>query len=167
MLRSMALLVVAMLLGAVLLTSCAEQQTVETEPMVAPPPDEGVAAEPAPAAEGEGDIAAATEAGEMDADAVVAEVGAPVYEGATAQGVEVVDGKTRATFTTPASYQEVKEYYMGTLGEPEWTNNGMEMGAVGGDEWEWKSADGNKYVMVKRDSGASETQIRFTLKPAA
>ncbi|NLO08126.1 MAG: hypothetical protein GX131_20065, partial [candidate division WS1 bacterium] len=63
--------------------------------------------------------------------------------------------------------QEVKEYYMGTLGEPEWTNNGMEMGAVGGDEWEWKSADGNKYVMVKRDSGASETQIRFTLKPAA
>lgn len=159
--RGMMLLALAMLLGAVLLASCAEQQSaMEPEPPAPPPEDELVGAP-------EAEPAAGGEAAEMDADAVVDEVGAPVYEAATAQGVEVVDGKTRATFTTSASYQEVKEYYLGTLSEPEWTNNGMEMGAVGGDEWEWKSADGNKYVMVKRDAGATETQIRFTLKPAA
>lgn len=38
---------------------------------------------------------------------------------------------------------------------------------MGGDEWEWKSADGTKFVMVKSEGSSKPTEIRFTLKPAS
>lgn len=157
-----ALVAVLAVLLAMSLTSCT--QSVENEAEVAPivdpdpmpePPEETV-----PAGEAEAEPAA-----EMDADAVVEEVGAPLFEGATSEQVEMKDGATVATFTTPAAYKDVKEFYLAELQAPDWTNNGFEMGAMGGDEWEFKSADETKLVMVKRDSGASATTIRFTLKP--
>lgn len=164
--RGVVIAVVPALVVIVSLTSCAKEQAPDTEDMVIPPePPIEVVEEPAgeEAVEPAGEEAAP--AAEMDADAIVEEVGAPVYEGATPGEVETRDGRTMVTFTTPASYKEVKDFYLDTLTTPEWTNNGFEMGAMGGDEWEFKRADESKYVMVKRDSGASETQIRFTVKP--
>ena len=35
---------------------------------------------------------------------------------------------------------------------------------MGGDEWEFKSADGTKLVLVKKESSAPKTEIRFTIK---
>lgn len=165
--QKLAVVVAALtLILPVALTSCAKQpqQEVEVTPPVDPtPPEPGAepTAEPA-------DLPAEEEApaAEMDADAVVAEVGAPVFEGAEAGEVVMEDGATVAVFTTPASYQDVKDYYLGELKEPDWTNNGFEMGAMGGDVWEWKTEDGTKLVTVERDSGESVTTIKFTLKPA-
>jgi len=157
-----ALVAVLAVLLAMSLTSCT--QSVDNEAEVAPIVDPDPMPEPpedaAPAGEAEAEPAA-----EMDADAVVEQVGAPLFEGAASEGVETKDGATVATFTTPASYQDVKAFYLAELEQPDWTNNGFEMGAMGGDEWEFKSADETKLLMVKRDSGASATTIRFTLKP--
>jgi len=165
MYRSKLVVVVLALVVAMSLSSCAKQPEAETQAAAPPPSPEMATPEPEsaePTAE-----PAAEPAAEMDADAVVEQVGAPVFEGATSDSVKVEDGKTMATFTTSAAYADVKNYYMGELEAPEWTNNGMEMGAMGGDEWEWKSADGTHLVLVKRDAGASETEIRFTIRPAA
>jgi len=157
-------LVVAVLavLAAVSLTSCTKPVEPETE--VTPVAEPGMLPEPPeetpPPVEADAEPAA-----EMDADAVVAEVGAPLYEGAESEAVTTEDGVTKATFTTPAAYKDVKDFYLAELTVPDWTNNGFEMGAMGGDEWEFKSADGTRLVLVKRDSGASATEIRFTLKP--
>lgn len=165
--------VVLSLVVAVSLTSCAREEEPVSDGMMPPPPEapQGeMAPEPPgeaveePAEEPGGEAAGAAE--EMDADAVVEQVGAPVFEGATAGSVAAEEGKTVAVFTTPAAYKDVKEFYLAELTAPDWTNNGFEMGAMGGDEWEFKSADETKLVMVKRDSGASETEIRFTLKSA-
>lgn len=160
-------LLLAVLLALVLvlaLTSCAKEE--ETDVAIGPLPEE-VGTAPAsdePAAPEEPAEAAGETAGEMDQDAVVKEVGAPIYEGATLKEIKTEDGKIKATFTTPAAYKDVKEWYMGELKAPDWSNNGFESGAMGGDEWEWKNAESTKFLMVKRDSGASETEIRFTLK---
>jgi len=158
----------------VALTSCAKQPEQEVDVIPGPEPMEAAPAmeppaEPAaePAAEGaESAEEGAEPAAEMDADAVVAEVGAPVFEGAEAGSVVMEDGATVAVFTTPASYDDVKEFYLGELKEPDWTNNGFEMGAMGGDVWEWKTEDETKLVTVERDSGESVTTLKFTLKPA-
>ncbi len=154
------------LIGAVLvlllvfsLTSCNRQSEVPLEP--APPEILPPVEEVAPAEEAT-EEAAATD----DPAAIVEEVGAPLFDGAVAATVETVDDKTMATYTTAAAYKEVKEFYLEKLQAPDWTNNGFEMGVMGGDEWEFKSADGSKLVLVKRDSGADKTQIRFTVRPA-
>lgn len=159
-----ALVVVLVVVLAVSLTSCTE--SVDPGAEVAPVDDAGAIPEPAEETDPAADVAETEPAAAMDADAVVEEAGAPLYEGATSQSVETVDGATVATFTTPAAYKDVKEFYLAELQAPDWNNNGFEMGAMGGDEWEFTSADGTKLVMVKRDSDESETTIRVTLKPA-
>lgn len=152
MYRSALLIVVLALVLAVSMTSCTKPPAPEDPGAMLPPPVE----EPA-----------ATGAAEMTADAVVEQVGAPVYEGATEVSVVSEEGVTKATYTTTAAYKDVKAYYMGELKDPDWTNNGFEAGAMGGDEWEWKSADGTKFLMVKSEGSGKPTEIRFTLKPAA
>lgn len=164
------LLVVALACALLLAASCSKQtQTApDTEVVSTPPPIEEPEA-PAEAEEatqpaGEAEETAATGGDPME---VVEEVGAPVYEGAEADSVEASDGETKAIFLTPDSYKEVKEFYLGELTEPAWTNNGFEAGAMGGDEWEFKNADGTKLVGVRRDSGDDQTRVIFTLKPSA
>jgi hypothetical protein len=141
------------------LSSCSKQAApVETGTATGPtdlPPTGEPAATPAEAPSTDGDLSA---------DAVVDKVGAPLYQGAEAADVVIKDGKTIATFHTTASYKEVKAFYLDSLKTPEWANNGFEMGAMGGDEWEFKSADEAKLVMVKSESSTSKTEIRFTLK---
>lgn len=141
------------------LSSCGKKASPVESGIVTGPADLPPTGEPA-AAPAE---APATD-GDLSADAVVDKVGAPLYQGAEAEGAEVKDGKTIATFHTTAPYKEVKAFYMDKLQAPEWTNNGFEMGAMGGDEWEFKSADETKVVMVKSASSTSKTEIRFTLK---
>jgi len=161
--RSALIAVVLAALMAVSLTSCTRPAEEFTE--VAEPPAD-ITAEPAPGP-AEEEVAPAEPAAEMSAEAVVEQVGAPVFEGATEVSVETEEGVTKATYTTTAAYKDVKAYYMGELKEPDWTNNGFEMGAMGGDEWEFKSADGTKLVLVKSDSSSGPTEIRFTVKPAS
>ncbi|MBU0608913.1 MAG: hypothetical protein KKI08_13590 [Armatimonadetes bacterium] len=131
-------------------------------PPPAPPPSE-----PAAPPAGEKPVAT-TEAPPSEAAAapedVVKEVGAPLYEGAEAKGSEAKDGATVATFLTSAAYKDVKAFYLEKLKEPDWKNNGMEMSPLGADEWEFKTADGNKLVLVKKDPKEPKTEIRFTLK---
>ncbi len=147
----------------VTLSSCNKPSAPVNSAPPAPPP---VAAPPAPAAGAPpaAPVEAPAAKPAEDPKAVVDKVGAPLYEGAEAEGVKVADGKTIATFYTSAAYKDVKAFYMEKLKKPDWTNNGMEMGAVGGDEWEWKSADAKKYVMVKKDPAKPKTEVRFTLK---
>lgn len=161
--RVSVLAIVLLLLLAVTLSSCNKPSAPVDSAPPAPPP---VAAPPSPAAGAPSAAPAAAPAAKPteDPQAIVDKVGAPLYEGAEAQGVKVADGKTIATFFTSASYKDVKAFYMGKLKTPDWTNNGMEMGAVGGDEWEWKSADAKKFVMVKKDPGKPKTEVRFTVK---
>jgi len=144
----------------VIMTSCAKKPDVDAgsippelppvEDPAGPPPEE---TEPATAEV-------------PDASAVVEQVGAPLYEGAEAGTVEIKEGDTVATFSSAATYADVKAFYMEKLVAPDWSNNGFEMGAMGGDEWEFKSADESKLVLVKRDSGADKTEVRFTVKAA-
>jgi hypothetical protein len=157
-------LVVVTLLCLVLamtLAACGRQAAPgDAGPPPPPPPP------PAPGPAAEAPAAPATPAAEAPKpEAVLAEVGAPLYEGAEADKAEVKDGKTMATYLTSASYKDVKAFYMEKLKAPDWTNNGLEMGAMGGDEWEFKSADETKFVLVKKDTDNPKTQIRFTLKP--
>ncbi len=147
---------------ALALTSCAREE--EADVVVDQLPEEVEAVPPEAVAPEESAEDAGEPAAEMDQDAVVEEVGAPIYEGATFKEIKTEDGKIKATFTTPAAYADVKAYYMEQLKAPDWSNNGFEAGAMGGDEWEWKNAESTKFLMVKRDTDASETEIRFTLK---
>lgn len=151
--------VLVSLLAVVMLSSCTKPSAPVDSAPPAPPP---VAAPSAPATAPSPEAPAAQPA--EDPKAVVDKVGAPLYAGAEAEGVKVAEGKTIATFFTSAPYKDVKAFYMEKLKAPDWTNNGMEMGAVGGDEWEWKSADAKKFVMVKKDPGKPQTEVRFTLK---
>lgn len=162
--RSGLLVALLTLIVAVSLTSCTKAPAPEDPSAMLPPPVDDVQPPPAetPAQE-----PAATEGAAMTADAVVEQVGAPLYEGATEASVVTEEGVTKATFTTSAAYKDVKDYYMGELKDPDWSNNGFEAGAMGGDEWEWKSADGTKFVMVKSEGSSKPTEIRFTLKPAS
>lgn len=160
MYKRLLLAVVLVLMVSVIMTSCAKKPDVDAgsippelppvEDPAGPPPEE---TEPATAEVPE-------------ASAVVEQVGAPLYEGAEAGTVEIKEGDTVATFSSAATYADVKAFYMEKLVAPDWSNNGFEMGAMGGDEWEFKSADESKLVLVKRDSGADKTEIRFTVKAA-
>ncbi len=165
------MLLVVALTGALLLAASCSKQTqtgpeievVPTMPVEEPEaPAEGTEQPSGPA--GEAEEAATTGGDPME---VVEEVGAAVYEGAEADSVEASETETKAIFYTPDAYQDVKEFYLGELKAPAWTNNGFELGAMGGDEWEFKSADGTKLVGVWRDSGDDQTRITFTLKAPA
>jgi hypothetical protein len=100
------------------------------------------------------------------AEAIVEEVGAPLYEGAqpAAEEAQVEDDKTLATYTTDASYKDVKAFYMEKLQAPDWSNNGFELGPIGGYEWEFKSADETRLVLVRSESSSAKTEIRFTVQ---
>ena len=163
MYRNMLLIVVALLTLSLVLCSCAKKPDADAalDPMLEPPIDMPADDTVSPPAEEPEEVAEAP-----DADAVVDQVGAPLYEGAEADTVEIADGKTVAKFYTTASYADVKAYYLEQLQAPDWSNNGFEMGAMGGDEWEFKSADESKLVLVKRASGADKTEVRFTVKAA-
>lgn len=127
--RSALLVVVLTLVVAVSMTSCTKPPVQEDPGAMLPPPVDDV--QPPPA-ETPAEEPAATEGAAMTADAVVEQVGAPVFEGATEASVVTEEGVTKATFTTTAAYKDVKAYYMGELKEPDWTNNGFEMGPWAG-----------------------------------
>ncbi|NLJ35799.1 MAG: hypothetical protein GX358_06130 [candidate division WS1 bacterium] len=97
-------------------------------------------------------------------EAIVEQVGAPLFEGAETEGAAAEEGKTVATFWTDASYRDVKAFYMEKLEAPDWSNNGFELGIMGGDEWEFKSSDEKHLVTVSSEGSGAKTRILFTIE---
>lgn len=146
-----------------LLAACSESEeeapepaAAATAPAEAAETEEAEAEEPAEAAEAAEEQPAADPAA---AAAIVEQVGAPIYEGATLKSVGDDEGRPEAIYLTQDGFREVKAFYIEQLPEPAWTNNGFGMGPFGGSAWQWDSAEGDLRVVVSDEDDGTEVKL--------
>lgn len=149
------LLVAVLCVVAVTVVSCSKPAEEEQGPVVAPPRPT-----PPPPAESEEESEVATEPGDpMD---VVKVIGVDLPEGATAKGCEPSEDGVKATFETEMPFEEVKAYFTEKCAD--WENNGLEGGAMAGNDWEFKSPDGKMTIQITSESMEGPTTIEYTVQ---
>jgi hypothetical protein len=97
----------------------------------------------------------------MTPEEIVDTVGLELPEGAEPVGTEATEDGPQASYEVDQAYNDVKEYYLGTIGD--WDNNGFEMGAMGGNGWEFNDPTGAYRITLNSESNSPPTTIEYLL----